>query len=51
MSEAGHPGVGAGYPGLSVQNHANLALQEPDVWLGARMSGPTNPDLIWGRNF
>ena len=32
-------GVEPGFPGLSVQNRADLALQEPDVRLGARMSG------------
>ena len=48
----GHPGVGSGFPGVSVQNRADLVLQEPDVRLGARMScpmarmsGPTIPDL------
>ena len=44
-------GVEPGFPGLSVQNGADLVLQEPDVWLRARMSGPTIPDLVWGGNF
>ena len=51
-------GVDPGFPGLSVQNRADLVLQEPDVWLGARMSGqmarmsgPTIPDLVWGGIF
>ena len=39
VTGVGHPGVGAGYPGADVQNSADLELQEPDVWLGARMSG------------
>ena len=58
-------GVEPGFPGLSVQNRADLAFQEPDVRLGgpdvwpdgpdvrpeARMSGPTIPDFVWGGNF
>ena len=48
----------AGNPGPDVQNRADLVLQEPDVRPGTRMSSPmaqmsgsTNPDLVWGRNF
>ena len=44
-------GLGAGYPGADVQNRAGFMLQEPDVWLGARMSSPMNPDLVWGGYF
>ena len=28
-------GVEPGFAGLSVQNQADVVLQEPDVWLGA----------------
>ena len=51
MLGARHPGLGAGYPGVYVQNPADFMLQERDVRLGARMSGPAIPDLVWGRNF
>ena len=33
-------GVEPGFPGLSVQNRADLVLQEPNVRPGTRMSGP-----------
>ena len=39
MPGTGYPGVGAGFPGVYVQNRADLVLQGPDVRLGARMSG------------
>ena len=51
MPGTGYPGVGAGFPGVYVQNRADLVLQGPDVRLGARMSGPTIQYLVWGRNF
>ena len=44
MPGAGHSGVGAGYLGVSVQNCVDFMLPEPDVRLGARMSGPMIPD-------
>ena len=44
MSGAGHPGLGPDIRDLMSRNLRDFALQELDVWLGARMSGPTIPD-------
>ena len=40
----GHPGSGPDIRDLMSRNLRDFALQEPDVWLGARMSSLTIPD-------
>ena len=42
MPGAGHPGLGAGYPGADVQNRADFMLQEPEV----RPDGPDVRPLV-----